>query len=191
MLLDHEDYPHLAALCFMLIACLNEALTHACTNENMTYTFWFIACIGRLSLLFIPNGRAVRTHPLHSMGTRLELHAEPINTCNEEWRIRKAKRTVTMAAYEDRWPFGCALASLLLSHGDGVDLTRHAKTRKRKARQPSNDTVVLWPVAENRNVSKRMWESQAMAARHCLDGNTMLYFRFWLLCTQPGNYIVG
>ena len=120
-----------------------------------------------------------------------DLHAEPVNTCNEEWRIRKAKRTVTMAAYEDEWPFACALASLLISHGDGVDLTHHAKTRKRKVRQPSKDTVVLWPVAENRNVSKRMWESQALAAKHCLKGNTMLYFRFWLLCTQPSNYIVG
>ena len=25
MVLYHEDYPHLAALCFMLITCLNEA----------------------------------------------------------------------------------------------------------------------------------------------------------------------
>ena len=40
MLVDHEDYPHLAALCFMLPACLNEVLPHACTNGNITYTFW-------------------------------------------------------------------------------------------------------------------------------------------------------
>ena len=40
MLVDHEDYPHLAALCFMLLACLNEVLPHACTNGNITYTFW-------------------------------------------------------------------------------------------------------------------------------------------------------
>ena len=124
-------------------------------------------------------------HPPLVQQGNAPLHAEPVNTCNEEWRIRKAKRTVQMAAYEDRWPFACALASFLLSNGDGVDLTRHAKTRKQKA------TVVLWPVAENRNVSKRMWESQAMAARHCLDGNTMLYFQIWVLCTQPDNYIVG
>ena len=116
----------------------------------------------------------------------------PVNESDEEWRIRRGKRMSQMAKYKHEWPFAYALASLLLSHGDGVDLTRHAKTRKRKARQPSNDTVVLWPVAENRNVSKRMWESQAMAARHCLDGNTMLYFKFWVLCTQPdGRFIVG
>ena len=40
MLVDHEDYPHLAALCFMLPACLNEVLPHACTNGNITHTFW-------------------------------------------------------------------------------------------------------------------------------------------------------
>ena len=119
------------------------------------------------------------------------LHEGPPNTCDEEWRIRKAKRIDQMAAYEDKWPFGFALASLLQTVGDGVDLRRHAKTGKRKVRKPSNDTVVLWPYAENRNVSKRMWESQAMAARHCLDGNTMLYFKFWVLCTQPeGRFIV-
>ena len=130
-------------------------------------------------------------HPPLVQQGNAPLHAEPVNTCNEEWRIRKAKRTVQMAAFEAGWPFACALASLLQTHGDGVDLTRHAKTRKQETRKPSNDTVVLWPYAENRNVSKRMWESQAMAARHCLDGNTMLYFRFWVLCTQPDNYIVG
>ena len=57
-------YVYIYALCFMLIACLNEALPHACTNGNMTYTFCFIACIGRLSLhapFFIPNGLCAPT----------------------------------------------------------------------------------------------------------------------------------
>ena len=119
------------------------------------------------------------------------LHAKAVNTCDEEWRIRKAKRTVQMAAYEDKWPFACALASLLQTHGDGVELTRKERTRKQK-REKTTNGVLLWPIAENRNVSKRMWESQAMAARHCLDHGTMLYFKFWVLCTQPdGRFIVG
>ena len=81
-----------------------------------------------------------------------------------------------MAKYEDDWPFAYALASLLLIHADGIELTRIAtKRRQRKGR------VVMWPDAENRNVGKRMWEAQAGAARHCFDGQTMLYFKFWAL----------
>ena len=81
-----------------------------------------------------------------------------------------------MAKYEDDWPFAYALASLLLIHPDGIELTRIAtKRRQRKGR------VVMWPDAENRNVGKRMWEDQAGAARHCFEGQTMLYFKFWAL----------
>ena len=100
----------------------------------------------------------------------------PVNESDEEWRIRRGKRTAVMAKYEDEWPFAYALASLLLIHADGIELTRIAtKRRQRKGR------VVMWPDAENRNVGKRMWEAQAGAARHCFDGQTMLYFKFWAL----------
>ena len=100
----------------------------------------------------------------------------PVNESDEEWRIRRGKRMAEMAKYEDDWPFAYALASLLLIHGDGIELTRIAtKRRQRKGR------VVMWPDAENRNVGKRMWEAQAGAARHCFDGQTMLYFKFWAL----------
>ena len=125
--------------------------------------------------------------------SRVGVHAdfEPVNLSDEEWRIRKTKRTRQMAVYERNWPFAWALASLLQTHGDGFELTRSERTRKQK-REKTTNGVLLWPSAENRNVSKRMWESQAMAARHCLDGNTMLYFKFWVLCTQPdGRFIVG
>ena len=105
---------------------------------------------------------------------------------DEEWRIRKEKRMLTMATYQNKWPLGCALASLLQIHGDVIQLTRIATAKKE-----SNGCVLLWPNAENRNVSKRMWESQAGAARHCLQGNAMLYFKFWALCTQRDNAIVG
>ena len=100
----------------------------------------------------------------------------PVNESDEEWRIRRGKRTAEMAKYEDEWPFAYALASLLLIHGDGIELTSIAtKRRKRKG------VVVMWPNAENRNVGKRMWEAQAGAARHCFEGQTMLYFKFWAL----------
>ena len=81
-----------------------------------------------------------------------------------------------MAKYEDDWPFAYALASLLLIHPDGIELTRIATKRSQRTGR-----VVMWPNAENRNVGKRMWEAQAGAARHCFDGHTMLYFKFWAL----------
>ena len=112
-------------------------------------------------------------------------HEEYVNIVDEEWRIRKEKRMVTMMTYHNKWPLGCALVSLLQIHGDQIDLRRIATAKKQ-----SNGSVLLWPSAENRNVSKRMWESQAGAARHCLDENAMLYFKFWALCTQRDNTIV-
>ena len=111
-------------------------------------------------------------------------HEEYVNIVDEEWRIRKEKRTYEEWRMQNKWPLGYALASLLQIHGDGIDLTRIA-TVKKKRKKESNGCVLLWPSAENRNVSKRMWEMQAGAARHCLEGNAMLYFKFWALCAQP------
>ena len=112
-----------------------------------------------------------------------------MNIVDEEWRIRKEKRMATIATYQNRWPLGYGIASLLQDEGDVIELTRIA-TVKKKRKKESNGCVLLWPSAENRNVSKRMWESQTGAARHCLEGNTMLYFKFWALCTQRDSAIV-
>ena len=100
----------------------------------------------------------------------------PVNESDEEWRIRRGKRMAAMAKYEDEWPFAYALASLLLIHAGGIELTRIATKRTQR-----KGVVLMWPNAENRNVGKRKWEDQAGAARHCLDGHTMLYFKFWVL----------
>ena len=111
-------------------------------------------------------------------------HEEYVNIVDEEWRIRKEKRMVTIATYQNRWPLGYGIASLLQDEGDVIELTRIATVQKKRKKE-SNGCVLLWPSAENRNVSKRMWEMQAGAARHCLEGNAMLYFKFWALCVQP------
>ena len=111
-------------------------------------------------------------------------HVEYVNIVDEEWRIRKEKRMFTIATYQNRWPLGYGIASLLQDEGEVIELTRLA-TVKKKRKKESNGCVLLWPSAENRNVSKRMWEMQAGAARHCLEGNAMLYFKFWALCAQP------
>ena len=60
-------------------------------------------------------------------------HEEYVNIVDEEWRIRKEKRMITMATYQNRWPLGCALASLLQDHGDVIELTRIATAKKTKA----------------------------------------------------------
>ena len=102
-----------------------------------------------------------------------------VNNSDEEWSIRRDKRLAEMAKYEDKWPFAYALASLLQTHDDNIGLIRRTwiKNKQRKGR------MLPWPNPENRNVGKRMWESQAGAARHCLDGSAILYFKFWALCT--------
>ena len=122
----------------------------------------------------------VRASLVHEAAPGLVQITRYVNTSDEEWRIRKEKRMVTMMTYHNKWPLGCALVSLLQIHGDQIDLRRIATAKKQ-----SNGSVLLWPSAENRNVSKRMWEMQAGAARHCLEGNAMLYFKFWALCAQP------
>ena len=122
----------------------------------------------------------VRASLVHEAAPGLVQITRYVNTSDEEWRIRKEKRTFIMATMQNTWPLGYALASLLQTHGDGIELTRIATVQKQR-----NGCVLLWPSAENRNVSKRMWEMQAGAARHCLEGNAMLYFKFWAICAQP------
>jgi hypothetical protein len=67
-------YVYIYALCFMLIACLNEALPHACTNGHMTYVYILPHCLYRtlkFTRTILHSEWAMRTHPLYSRGTRL------------------------------------------------------------------------------------------------------------------------
>ena len=50
MLVDHEDYPHLAALCFMLIAYVSTRPCLVLATMETSHTFWH-----KLSHMFSRN----------------------------------------------------------------------------------------------------------------------------------------
>ena len=163
----------------------HSVLKHVSVHRFCIVCFWLKKLCQGLRLVgssFVPNMCRGRPPTVRQAAHRS--HEDYVNIDDEEWRIRKEKRMNTIATYQKRWPLGYGIASLLQDEGEVIELTRLA-TVKKKRKKESNGCVLLWPSAENRNVSKRMWEMQASAARHCLEGNAMLYFKFWALCAQP------
>lgn len=111
---------------------------------------------------------------------------ETVNSIDDEWQTRRNKRLVQMAKYQMRWPFAFALALCLQTHGEWIELNRKAIKKVH-----NNGRMLLWPNPENRNVSKRMWNDQNIAAKHCLKSSAKLYFDFWAFCVQRESYIMG
>ena len=109
-----------------------------------------------------------------------------VNSIDDEWQTRRNKRLAQMAKYQMEWPFAFALALCLQTHGEWIELNRKAIKKVH-----NNGRMLLWPNPENRNVSKRMWNDQNIAAKHCLNSSAKLYFDFWAFCVQRESYIMG